>query len=295
MKKMIIFFLLFSCLLSLGGCTLNSSSDSPLQIVPNNTVVSTETNNSSIIPPTTQAGSQPDYEDSTIDPTEKIIGETYWITGTIANFRKAPSTDGEKISQLTRGTEILKIGEDGDWLYIIYGESKGYVHGDYASKYPPINSEDGEVSIVVKKAERLLELWQGETLISSFPIGLGWEPTGHKQVEGDGRTPEGEYYVCVRNSNSSFYLSLGVSYPNKEDAAQALEDGRIDSNTYKRIANAIDKGQCPDWNTPLGGAIMIHGCGGSSDWTAGCIAVDNEVMDLLFEYCPMGTKITILP
>lgn len=295
MKKMIIFFLLFSCLLSLGGCTLNSSSDSPLQIVPNNTVVSTETNNSSIIPPTTQAGSQPDYEDSTIDPTEKIIGETYWITGTIANFRKAPSTDGEKISQLTRGTEILKIGEDGDWLYIIYGESKGYVHGDYASKYPPINSEDGEVNIVVKKAERLLELWQGETLISSFPIGLGWEPTGHKQVEGDGRTPEGEYYVCVRNSNSSFYLSLGVSYPNKEDAAQALEDGRIDSNTYKRIANAIDKGQCPDWNTPLGGAIMIHGCGGSSDWTAGCIAVDNEVMDLLFEYCPMGTKITILP
>lgn len=295
MKKMIIFFLLFSCLLSLGGCTLNSSSDSPLQIVPNNTVVSTETNNSSIIPPTTQAGRQPDYEDSTIDPTEEIIGETYWITGTIVNFRKAPSTDGEKISQLTRGTEILKIGEDGDWLYIIYGESKGYVHGDYASKYPPINSEDGEVNIVVKKAERLLELWQGETLICSFPIGLGWEPTGHKQVEGDGRTPEGEYYVCVRNSNSSFYLSLGVSYPNKEDAAQALEDGRIDSKTYKRIANAIDKGQCPDWNTPLGGAIMIHGCGSSSDWTAGCIAVDNDVMDLLFEYCPMGTKITILP
>lgn len=295
MKKMIIFFLLFSCLLSLGGCTLNSSSDSPLQIVPNNTVVSTETNNSSIIPPTIQADSQPDYEDSTIDPTEEIIGETYWITGTIVNFRKAPSTDGEKISQLTRGTEILKIGEDGDWLYIIYGESKGYVHGDYASKYPPINSEDGEVNIVVKKAERLLELWQGETLISSFPIDLGWEPTGHKQVEGDGRTPEGEYYVCVRNSNSSFYLSLGVSYPNKEDAAKALEDGRIDSNTYKRIANAIDKGQCPDWNTPLGGAIMIHGCGSSSDWTAGCIAVDNDVMDLLFEYCPMGTKITILP
>lgn len=295
MKKMIIFFLLFSCLLSLGGCTLNSSSDSPLQIVPNNTVVSTETNNSSIIPPTTQAGSQPDYEDSTIDPTEKIIGETYWITGTIVNFRKAPSTNGEKISQLTRGTEILKIGEDGDWLYIIYGESKGYVHGDYASKYPPINSEDGEVNIVVKKAERLLELWQGETLICSFPIGLGWEPTGHKQVEGDGRTPEGEYYVCVRNRNSSFYLSLGVSYPNKEDAARALEDGRIDSNTYKRIANAIDNGQCPDWNTPMGGAIMIHGCGGSSDWTAGCIAVDNEVMDLLFEYCPIGTRITILP
>ncbi len=143
--------------------------------------------------------------------------------------------------------------------------------------------------------ERLLELWQGETLIGSFSIGLGWEPEGHKQIEGDGKTPEGEYYVCVRNSNSSFYLSLGVSYPNKEDAPAALADGRIDSNTYERIANAIDNGQCPDWNTALGGAIMIHGCGGSSDWTAGCVAVDNDVMDLLFEYCPIGTKITILP
>lgn len=221
--------------------------------------------------------------------------ETYWISGSVVNFRETPDTDGEVIGLLTKGTEIVKIAEEGDWLYVSYGETKGYIHGDYASAYPPVNSAEGEVYIIVKKSERLLELWQGETLIGSFSIGLGWEPEGHKQVEGDGKTPEGEYYVCVRNSNSSFYLSLGVSYPNKEDAAAALEDGRIDNNTYDRIVNAIDKGQCPDWNTALGGAIMIHGCGGSSDWTAGCVAVDNDVMDLLFDYCPIGTKITILP
>ena len=126
-------------------------------------------------------------------------------------------------------------------------------------------------------------------------IGLGRNPEGHKQREGDGRTPEGEYYVCVKNHNSSFYLSLGVSYPNKVDAAAALEDGRIDRTVYNRIVDAIDKGQQPDWYTPLGGEIMIHGHGGSRDWTAGCIAVDNEVMDILFEYCSVGTKITILP
>ena len=221
--------------------------------------------------------------------------EAYWISGSVVNFRETPSMDGAVIGLLTKGTEILKIAEDGDWLYVSHGETRGYIHGDYASAYPPVNSVEGEVFIVVKKSERLLELWQGETLIGSFSIGLGWEPEGHKQVEGDGKTPEGEYYVCVRNSNSSFYLSLGVSYPNKEDAAAALEDGRIDNNTYDRIVSAIDKGQCPDWNTALGGEIMIHGCGGTSDWTAGCVAVDNEVMDLLFDYCPVGTKITILP
>ncbi|MGN1157847.1 MAG: L,D-transpeptidase family protein [Agathobacter sp.] len=240
--------------------------------------------------------SSTEQKDDTVDSTEEDNrGEIYWVSGSVVNFRKTPSTDGEVISQLTRGTEIVKLAEDGDWLYISCGETKGYIHGDYVSGYPPVNPEKGEVFIIVKKAERLLELWQGETLIRSFSVGLGWAPEGHKQMEGDGKTPEGEYYVCVRNSNSSFYLSLGVSYPNKEDAAKALADGRIDRATYERIASAIENGQRPDWNTALGGAIMIHGCGGSSDWTAGCVAVDNEVMDMLFDYCPLGTKITILP
>ena len=222
-------------------------------------------------------------------------GETYWVSGSSVNFRKSPSTKGDIITQLKQGTEIVKIAEDGEWAYIRCGETMGYIHMDYLSNYQPVNTTAGEVSIIVKKSERLLELWQGETLIGSYSIGLGWEPEGHKQVEGDGKTPEGEYYVCVRNSNSSFYLSLGVSYPNKEDAAAALEDGRIDNATYKRIADAIDNRQCPDWYTTLGGEIMIHGCGGSSDWTAGCVAVDNDVMDILFDYCALGTKITILP
>lgn len=232
----------------------------------------------------------------TVDLQEDGTGyETCWVSGSIVNFRTTPGTNGEVITQLKRGTEILKLREEGEWIYISYEETKGYIHSDYVSDYPPVNFAEGEVYIIVKKSERLLELWQGETLIGSFSIGLGWEPEGHKQVEGDGKTPEGEYYVCVRNSNSSFYLSLGVSYPNKEDAAAALADGRIDNNTYERIANAIGNGQCPDWNTALGGAIMIHGCGGSSDWTAGCVAVDNDVMDLLFDYCSVGTRITILP
>jgi len=226
---------------------------------------------------------------------EKEEVKRYWVKGTTVNLRNTPASNGEVIGQLTRGTEIIKKGEAGDWLNISCGEVEGFIHKDYVSNYLPVGSVEGEVYIIVKKAERLLELWQGETQIISVPIGLGWAPEGHKQVEGDGKTPEGEYYVCVRNSNSAFYLSLGVSYPDKEDAEAALADGRIDNTTYERIASAIDAGQQPDWNTALGGAIMIHGHGAASDWTAGCIAVENEVMDILFEYCPLRTKITILP
>ena len=170
---------------------------------------------------------------------------------------------------------------------MLYGRTSAAMPSRFLREIP----ED----IIVKKGERTLELWQGETLIISVPIGLGFTPVGHKQVEGDGKTPEGEYYVCVRNSNSNFYLSLGVSYPNKVDAEAALADGRINKETYQKIVDAINNGKQPDWYTPLGGCIMIHGHGSGSDWTAGCIAVENEIMDILFEYCPLRTKITILP
>ncbi len=149
--------------------------------------------------------------------------------------------------------------------------------------------------IMIKKSERILELWDGDRLHSTYSVGLGWEPEGDKKQEGDGRTPEGTYYVCTRNGSSRFYLSLGISYPNKEDAREALASDTIDQGTYEQIAYAIDNGEQPPWDTALGGEIMIHGYGSSSDWTAGCIAVDNDVMDILWEHCPVGTAIIIKP
>lgn len=149
--------------------------------------------------------------------------------------------------------------------------------------------------ITVKKSERLLWLWDGNRLAGEYPIGLGWAPEGHKSQEGDGRTPEGSYYVCTRNGSSRYYLSLGLSYPNAEDAAAALASGRIDAATCDRIVQAIAAGGRPPWDTPLGGEIMIHGHGSNRDWTAGCIAVDDAIMDILWAFCPIGTEVQILP
>lgn len=149
--------------------------------------------------------------------------------------------------------------------------------------------------IVVKKSQRVLELWDGESLVGSYPVALGSAPIGHKMREGDGRTPEGDYYICTRNSNSRFYLSLGLSYPNEADAQAALADGRIGQEAFDAIISALKKGGRPPWDTALGGEIMIHGHGCKSDWTAGCIAVDNDVMDILFAACPLGTPVRILP
>ena len=152
-----------------------------------------------------------------------------------------------------------------------------------------------EIYIEVYKAKRILKLWEGQELIGEYPVGLGFEPVGHKKHEGDGKTPEGNYYVCVKNSQSKFYLSLGLSYPNIDDAKEALDADRISREEYESIKEAINNKTRPLWYTPLGGEIMIHGHGSESDWTQGCVAVENDIMDILWEKCQIGTQVFIYP
>ena len=52
-----------------------------------------------------------------------------------------------------------------------------------------------------------------------------FSPKGTKPREGDGRTPEGTYFIDRKNPASQFYLSLGISYPNSEDRRLADERG----------------------------------------------------------------------
>ncbi|MEX1375948.1 MAG: L,D-transpeptidase family protein [Eubacteriales bacterium] len=156
-----------------------------------------------------------------------------------------------------------------------------------------VSMEISNPKIIIYKSKRKLYLYNNDEYLSSFDIGLGFSPVGAKTVQGDGKTPEGEYYICYKNPKSKFHLSIGLSYPNKSDAQRALDEGRISQKTYDKIASAIDNGKRPPWDTPLGGEIMIHGHGSQSDWTAGCIAVDDSIMDLLYKICDLGTPVII--
>jgi murein L,D-transpeptidase YafK len=136
--------------------------------------------------------------------------------------------------------------------------------------------------VVVRKGERRLELWRGRELLRSYRISLGLNPNGHKQQEGDFRTPEGRYRLNARNPRSDFFLSLAVSYPDKADVARAREAG-----------------------VAPGGAIMIHGLPNQpkwspdhyakNDWTDGCIALSNADMMEVWMLVPTGTPIDIRP
>src|SRR5262245_47545056 len=136
--------------------------------------------------------------------------------------------------------------------------------------------------MLVEKAARRLTLLAGGKPIRSYRISLGGNPIGAKQQEGDERTPEGLYTINARNPNSSFHLSLQISYPNAKDRARAAAAG-----------------------VNPGGLIMIHGIGNGlgwlgalhrlADWTDGCIAVTNAEIEEIWELVPVGTSVEIRP
>ena len=159
----------------------------------------------------------------------------------------------------------------------------------------PLKLPLAEPRLLVEKGARRLRLYAGGELVRVRRVALGFTPEGDKVKQGDGRTPEGEFYVCMKNGKSNFYLSLGLNYPNEEDAARGLRDGLITKATAASIVRANKAGRCPAWNTALGGEIFIHGGGTASDWTFGCVALENPEIKELFDNIPTGTPVRIQP
>jgi murein L,D-transpeptidase YafK len=147
--------------------------------------------------------------------------------------------------------------------------------------------------IVVSKSKRTLRLYSGSRVVKTYRIALGLSPVEDKIRAGDRRTPEGDFYIYIKNAHSQFYLSLGISYPNQQHAARGLRDGMISRGQYEQIAGALKGKRAPLQNTRLGGEIFIHGNGSQSDWTWGCVALDDKDIRELFDAVPVGTPVTI--
>jgi murein L,D-transpeptidase YafK len=164
-----------------------------------------------------------------------------------------------------------------------------------AQNHSPLKLPLVSPKLVVKKAERKLFVYSAGKLVRTYRIGLGLSPVGDKVRSGDHRTPEGEYYVFTRNSKSAFYLSLGISYPNIVHAERGLRDGLITKAQYTAIVQANKAKRTPPQNTRLGGTIYIHGRGAGSDWTWGCVALEDEDIRELFDAITVGTTVVIEP
>ena len=137
-------------------------------------------------------------------------------------------------------------------------------------------------NILVEKAKRLMHLRSGENIVKTYRISLGKNPMGAKVKSGDNKTPEGDYTIVLHNPKSKFHLSLRISYP----SAEQINAAKVD-------------------NYEPGGDIMIHGLPNRApfigklhnltNWTQGCIAVNNQEIEEIYAAVKDGTPIEILP
>ena len=139
-----------------------------------------------------------------------------------------------------------------------------------------VNANEPIDIIIVDKSLRNLQIIKNGTIIKKFTIDLGFDPIGHKHFKGDGKTPEGLYYISKKSTKSDFHLSLQISYPNKWDQRNAR-----------------------NFNRNAGDYIMIHGepnkksRAGKKDWTNGCIALSNKDIEKLYKLVLYETPIYI--
>lgn len=138
----------------------------------------------------------------------------------------------------------------------------------------------------VYKSKHRMDMLSSGVVIKSYRVMLGRGGKAAKQKQGDNLVPEGKYFLDYKNPYSLFHKSIHISYPNEEDIKRAYEQG-------------VDPG----------GDIMIHGYPNKPnrlfkilkrlglikrvDWTAGCVSVDDEQMDEIFENIEVPIPIII--
>ena len=165
------------------------------------------------------------------------------------------------------------------WLFIFLISSL-IIYNYYPEQKLPANADVN--LLVVNKSKHELLAYSNGKLLKTYKVSFGDHPVGHKEFEGDEKTPEGIYFINAKNDKSGYHKNLGISYPNQQDIAHA--------RAFKK---------------PAGGDIKIHALKNGlgfinkfqrwQNWTNGCIAVTNAEVDELFAAVKIGTKIQLNP
>lgn len=196
------------------------------------------------------------------------------------------------VAVLPSRTPLHRLDCEDNWCRVrTDDEDTGYVPASAISN----------VWLRVSKARRQLYVYRGPRLVDVFNIDIGYNTFADKRKKGSRtqrdhwRTPEGTFYVIRKNPQSSFHKALVLNYPTVQDARRGLQEDLISRSQYRTIVEAQEAFRMPPMNTKLGGWIEIHGqgTGASINWTQGCVAVHNHVINELWTEVDVGTPVLI--
>jgi murein L,D-transpeptidase YafK len=144
----------------------------------------------------------------------------------------------------------------------------------------------GTVYIIIDKSEYALQIYDDEGWYATYPVVFGNKDLSDKMMEGDRKTPEGNFKITSKKSHEKWHKMLMLDYPNQE--------------SWDKFKQRKAQGMLPK-SAKIGGGIAIHGTWPKDDivvddytnWTNGCIALKNEDLDEVESFLPIGTKVTI--
>lgn len=158
-------------------------------------------------------------------------------------------------------------------------------------------------TVEIYKSRRELLVKQGTRVARRYRAALGSGGIGDKRIRGDHKTPVGVYYITGFNDASAFDIFMRLNYPSLKDGFFGLKRSLITREEFERIVDAQRQDALPPQDTPLGGAIGIHGIGEETsdrlkihanlDWTKGCIALTNREIRELRSFVDVGTMVVI--
>ena len=149
--------------------------------------------------------------------------------------------------------------------------------------------------VVVNKSKRNTALCKSGKVVRNARSGLGFTPAGKKEKEGDGKTPEGVFYIPRLIPDSTHHRAFLLSYPSRDDATRGLSAGLVSSYERDQIVAAHDACKEPPQYTSLGGLLEILGGGGEDDWTAGSVAIEDGEIDEMWKVLQVGDTVVVLP
>ena len=154
--------------------------------------------------------------------------------------------------------------------------------------------------VVVRKSKRNTALCKQGALVRNFRSGLGSMPVGPKEKQGDGRTPEGVFYVPRIVPESAYHRALIISYPTPAIAEKGFAAQLITTAQRLQILRAYAACVEPPQKTALGGELAISGNGpdapgSGKDWTIGSVALDDAAMDVVWAAMGVGDTVVVLP
>jgi hypothetical protein len=165
------------------------------------------------------------------------------------------------------------------------------------------NIKDSEgFNIFIDISKRNLCFKYKEEIIKEYTIGAGKKTDeGFKEIEGDKKTPIGEFFICEKTEYypSKKYIGsrwMMLSYPNNEAADKGRDKSLISQEVFNEIRESISNKKTPPQNTKLGNYIGIHGGARPEyprDWTAGCIGMYDQDVEEIYEYLKVGSRVVI--